>query len=165
MIEPPGSASDSLLMMQFADQWSTANGSDVAFMSSAGLHAHGHRKGWNWVTQEVTDGMAARFEDVEEISGEPTLAYILGHGVDGSERPLILVRGVVARDPDGVIRWPGDVPEGLVGAPVFSTRLIGDGDIKVVCLGVVLPGARNNVIATFDSIRTAIASTIPSGLG
>jgi hypothetical protein len=72
---------------------------------------------------------------------------------------LLLIRGGIARDATGPM-WQGEVPEGLAGAPVFSTRLVGGGGIKIVCLGVLQPGTLNPRIATFDAIRTAVGSVL-----
>jgi hypothetical protein len=158
MIEPVGAASDILVMTKFAEQWTHDETTGVAFTPFARLHEHGRRKGWRWTTQEVTDGLAARTQDIAAISAEPQPAYVLGHGVDGTERPLLLVRGSVRRDEHGTIRWCETARDGLHGSPVFATRATERG-VKLVCLGVLLPEARDHPIATFDLIRTAIAAT------
>jgi hypothetical protein len=163
MIKPSGAASDVLLMPRFAEQWTQDAPSGAAFTPFAGLHEHGRRKGWQWVTQEVTDGLAARAQDVAQITAEPQLAYILGHGVHGTERPLVLVRANVQRDGHGTIRWSGTAEDGLPGSPVLMARVVDGRGIKLVCLGVLLPGAQDNPIGTFDLIRTAIAGALPAG--
>ena len=161
MISPAGAASDLLLMTKFADQWNHDGASGTAFMTFAGLHEHGRRKGWSWVTQEVTDGLAARAQDVAEIAAGPEPAYVLGHGVDGTERPLTLVRGGVRRDREGTMRWFGPGVEDLTGSPVFVPRLVSGRGVRIVCLGLLQTGGPDSPIGTFDLIRRAIEATIP----
>ncbi|MFJ8859963.1 hypothetical protein ACIRD8_16190 [Streptomyces sp. NPDC102451] len=157
LCEPVGSA-EKLLMTDFADGWTVLGDLGVAVMPTAGLHAHGSRKGWSWATDEITDGLAARHEDIARIGAEPLPAYILGHDVgepDG-ERLQAVVVGQVARGTDGHVRWDSTVPEGCAGAPVFVGEELGDDRLKLVCVGLVLPGGKQNRIATFDRIRTAV---------
>ena len=80
-------------------------------------------------------------------------------------RPLVLLTSTVRRDDAGVVRWVGPVPDGLVGGPVFTIRDLGGGAIKVVCLGVLLPGTQDNPVATFDAIRRAGTDALPAILG
>jgi hypothetical protein len=162
MIEPSGGASDVLLMMRFADQWTHDEPSGAAFMAFAGLHEHGRRQGWRWTTQEVTDGVAARPDDVKRIGDEPQLAYVLGHGAQGGARPLLLLRGKVSRDQQGTIRWRAPAEDGLAGSPVFVPQAT-DRGIRLVCLGVLLVGGQDGPIATFDLVRQAIAAAVQRG--
>jgi hypothetical protein len=157
MVQPSGAAADALLVPSFADQWTLAG--DVAFMVTVGLHQHARRKGWSWDTQEVTDGLAATAADVE-VAGAG-LGYVVGHGVNESGRPLSLLRGGLSRAADGTVHWGGSRPSGLVGAPVLAPRPVGEGGVKVVCLGVLLPDGR---VATFDVIRVAVEQSLPPGL-
>lgn len=129
-------------------------------MPTGGLHALARRKQWEWATDEITDGLAARAEDVAAVGAEPVPAYVLGHdvGPDRTDRPQAVVVGNVVRGTDdGRVWWNGTVPVGCVGAPVFVGVPLGDQRFKLVCLGVVLPavGSRHPV-ATFDGIRSAV---------
>jgi hypothetical protein len=55
------------------------------------------------------------------------------------------------------IFWDGDLPEGCVGAPVFTNASVGGNSYKLVCIGVALPrDGRRQPIATFDRIRVAL---------
>lgn len=153
----PVMSAEKLLMTDFADGWTVLGDLGVAVMPTAGLHAHGTRKGWSWTTDEITDGLAANDEDIARIGAEPQPAYILGHDVGArGERLLAVVVGDVARGTDGHVHWGSTVPEGCTGAPVFVGTELGGGRLKLVCVGVVLPGEKQNRIATFDRIRTAV---------
>ncbi|MFD9503656.1 hypothetical protein [Streptomyces sp. NPDC060035] len=154
----PAMSAEKLLMTDFAAGWTVLGELGVAVMSTAGLHAHGARKGWSWATDEITDGLAANDEDIARIGAEPQPAYILGHDVgetDG-ERLQAVVVGQVARGDDSHVHWDSALPVGCAGAPVFVGNPLGGGRIKLVCVGVVLPGEKQNRIATFDRIRTAL---------
>ncbi|MDX3433664.1 MULTISPECIES: hypothetical protein [unclassified Streptomyces] len=157
LCEPEMSA-EKLLMTDFAEGWTVLGDLGVAVMPTAGLHAHGRRKGWSWATDEITDGLAARHEDIARIGAEPRPAYILGHdvGEQDGERLQAVVVGRVARGADGHVHWDSTVPEGCAGAPVFVGEELGDDRFRLVCVGLVLPGAERNRIATFDRIRTAV---------
>lgn len=157
LCEPTMSA-EKLLMRDFADGWIHLAGIGVAVMPTAGLHAHGERKGWRWATDEITDGLAAREEDLAAIGTEPMPAYILGHdvGAERGERLQAVVVGNVVRSADGSMRWDRAVPLGCVGAPVFVSLPLGDQQFKLVCAGLILPGDSRNPIATFDRIRGAV---------
>ncbi|MER6238105.1 hypothetical protein ABT185_18950 [Streptomyces clavifer] len=168
LCEPVMSA-EKLLMTDFADGWTVLGDLGVAVMPTAGLHAHGRRKGWSWTTDEITDGLAAHHEDIAGIGDGPLPAYILGHdvGETSGERQQAVVVGHVARGQDGHIRWDSTVPEGCVGAPVFTGDELGGDSFKLVCVGLVLPGEKQNRIATFDLIRTAVreaaaSATVPT---
>ncbi|MFD6279406.1 hypothetical protein ACFWFI_28130 [Streptomyces sp. NPDC060209] len=157
LCEPVMSA-EKLLLTDFADGWTVLGDLGVAVMPTAGLHAHGKRKGWSWATDEITDGLAAHHEDIARIGAEPRTAYILGHdvGETGGERLQAVIVGQVARGDDGHVRWDSTVPEGCAGAPVFVGSELGGDSFKLVCIGLVLTGEKQNRIATFDRIRTAV---------
>lgn len=161
MIEPAGAAADKLLVTDVAGLW-THDAAGFAFVPSTFLHAHGQRKGWHWTTQELTDGFAATAQDLVDLGAGQRRGYILGHTVDGTRRPLVLISGRLRRDDAGVISWVGSVPDGTVGSPVFTVRQLDARSFKVVCLGVLLPGTGDNLVATFDAIRLAVAATLPS---
>ncbi|MET7449525.1 hypothetical protein [Streptomyces sp. NPDC005508] len=116
----PGMSAEKLLMTDFAEGWTVLGDLGVAVMPTAGLHAHGRRKGWSWTTDEITDGLAARHEDIARIGAEPRPAYILGHdvGEQDGERLQAVVVGRVARGADGHVHWDSTVPE---GAPVLRS--------------------------------------------
>ncbi|WP_203182341.1 hypothetical protein [Streptomyces pratensis] len=154
----PVTSAEKLLVTDFADAWTVLGDLGVAVMPTAGLHAHGRRKGWNWTTDEITDGLAAHPDDIARIGAEPRPAYILGHDVgqtDGARLQAVVV-GQVARGDDGHVRWDSTVPEGCAGAPVFVGEALGDDRFKLVCVGLVLAGEKQNRIATFDRIRAAV---------
>ncbi|MFD4031757.1 hypothetical protein ACFWVP_14840 [Streptomyces sp. NPDC058637] len=161
----PAMSADKLLMTDFADGWTVLGDSGVAVMPTAGLHAHGTRKGWSWATDEITAGLAAHDDDIARIGTEPRPAYVLGHDVgetDG-ERPLAVIVGQVARGDDGHVHWGTTVPEGCAGGPVFVGEDLGGGRCKLICVGLVLPGEKQNRIATFDRVRSGIREAASAG--
>ncbi|HEY5832991.1 hypothetical protein [Streptomyces sp.] len=176
---------DELVMPGFAKKWSRAGDLGVAVMPTVELHLHAERKGWSWASQEVTAGLAAQPEDIAGLGAEPVPAYALGHEVTGDpghrrpERPQTLLAGTVTRTADGTTRWSGPLPEGCAGAPVFAGLPHAGGQVKLVCLGLLLPGgpgeARgpgdapgsagprdSGTVATFDKLRPAIHALTPS---
>lgn len=156
----PVMSATKLLVTDFAEGWIHLDGLGVAVMPTAGLHAHGARKGWRWTTDEVTEGIAAKEVDVAGIGVDPVAAYALGHlaEADNGEREQAVVIGGVTRTSSGSFQWVGDLPQGCVGAPVFFNRGLGGNRYKLVCVGVVLPGDRHHPIATFDRVRTALST-------
>jgi hypothetical protein len=159
----PAMSAEKLVMVDFAEGWIHLDGLGVAVMPTAGLHAHGTRKGWRWTTDEVTDGVAATDEDIAGLGADPVVAYLLGHDVAAGSgaREQAVVVGEVARTSGGGVGWVGRLPQGCVGAPVFiASPLSGDG-FKLVCVGVALPGDGHHTIATFDRIRTALRTVAP----
>ncbi|MFE2090459.1 hypothetical protein [Streptomyces sp. NPDC059460] len=153
-------SANALAMLAFEDGWIPLGDSGVAVMPAAPLHALARRKRWEWATDEITDGLAAKEQDVAGIGDEPVPAYVLGHdvGPDRTDRPQAVVVGTVVRDAvDGPVWWNGIVPVGCVGAPVFVGIHLDGRQFRLVCLGVILPedGSRHPV-ATFDRIRSAV---------
>jgi hypothetical protein len=173
LVEPELPA-DELVMPGFRKKWSPAGDSGVAVMPTVDLHLHAERKGWRWAAQEVTAGLAAQPEDIAALGAEPLAAYALGHEVTGDPgskhpgRPQTLLAGTVSRsrtDGADTVVWGGPVPEGCAGAPVFAGLPHADGQVKLVCLGALLPadGDRTGgVVATFDRLRPAIHALSPS---
>lgn len=155
--EPAGVASDGILMPDFSAQWIHLPAVGLAAMPTGGLHGHAEDRGWRWRTQQVTDGVAARGDDIDRIGADPGSAFVLalGVGADGS-RPLEAVIERLVRDGDEV-RITTELPPGYVGAPVFGVQAQGDGEVALRCLGLVLPGGGGHPIATFDRIRAALA--------
>jgi hypothetical protein len=162
MIEPPDTASDYLALQDSAEFWHRRSG--AAAMSSLVLHDHAQRKGWRWRTQEVTEGWAARVEDVRAIGAEPRNAWALGHlSVEPpteEKRPLAISRSQIARDPDRVIRWRGELPEGFTGAPVFTADHDGGREFRLRCVGLIADDHRNPTVVTFDVIRALISNEV-----
>lgn len=153
----PRMSAELLLMPKFEDQWITLPDLSVAVMPAGGLHEHAARKGWHWSTDEVTEGIAATPADLAAIGADSVPSLILGHDVGPSwERTQAVVIGGVSRGTDGAVRRDRAMPDGCVGAPVFTGLPRDDGNWKLVCLGVVLPGARLNALAPFDRIRAAV---------
>lgn len=72
-------------------------------MSTNGLHEHARRKGCSWVTQEVTDGLAAWVDTITRIGIEPTAAFVLGH--PGDRRHPACRGGYRAREPGWTVRF------------------------------------------------------------
>jgi hypothetical protein len=161
LTEPAGMASDVLVMPRFSDRWQHRPDLGVAVMSTDGLHEHARRKGWSWVTQEVTDGLAARVDTIARIGAEPATAFVLGHPVGhpvGRNRgPAEVATGQVSLV-DGDLRFVGDLVDGYVGGPVFIIEPLGSGAAAVKCLGLLLPGRSWHPLATFDRIRDMIAT-------
>jgi hypothetical protein len=197
LCDPPVNA-DLLLLPGFADLWMRPAGLGIAAMPTDALHAHGTRKGWRWTTDDITDDVAAREADVARAAERPTAVFILGHEVSrpdvhkatarttsvdrpiptpasatapapiSPERPQTVTPARAIRAADGVIRVYGDVPQGLVGAPVFTVLPRPDDDAALVCLGMVLPaapavpgGPARHPIAPFDVIRAALPLLSP----
>ncbi|MFB7310259.1 hypothetical protein [Streptomyces sp. NPDC056192] len=79
-------SADAIAMVKFEQEWTPLGDSGVAVMPTGGLHALARRKRWEWATDEITDGLAARAEDVAAVGAEPVPAYVLGHDV-GPDRP------------------------------------------------------------------------------
>jgi hypothetical protein len=159
----PDMSAEKLLVMDFAEEWIHLDDLGVAVMPTSGLHAHGARKGWRWTTDEITDGLAAKEEDIARLGAEPTAAYLLGHDVDSvnGEREQTVVVGGVTRTDSGSVSWVGEMPQGCVGTPVFTLSHRGGDSFKLVCVGVVLPGDGHHPIAPFDRIRTAVGALAP----
>lgn len=158
----PVMSAQKLMMLDFAEGWTHLGDLGVAVMPSAGLHAHGARKGWHWTTDEITDGIAATEQDIAALGESPVPAYLLGHVNDGdTPREQAVVIGWITRKGDGSVEWIGDLPQGCVGAPVFIGAPVGEGSFKLVCVGVMLPADDHHTIAPFDRIRAAL-SAVPS---
>ncbi|MGW0794110.1 hypothetical protein [Streptomyces sp. NPDC002692] len=159
----PVMSAEKLMMIDFAEQWTHLDGLGVAVMPSAGLHAHGARKGWQWTTDEITDGIAATEQDIAGLGESPVQAYLLGHVNDGDgPREQAVVIGRIIREDDGRIQWIGDLPQGCVGAPVFISAPRGANSFKLVCVGVALPAGEHHTIAPFDRIRAALTAFPPN---
>ncbi|MGW3092584.1 hypothetical protein ACWDCC_03960 [Streptomyces sp. NPDC001102] len=159
----PVMSAEKLMMLDFAEGWIHLGDLGVAVMPSAGLHAHGERKGWHWTTDEITDGIAATEEDIAGFGESPVQAYLLGHVSDGDgSRDQAVVIGRIARSGDGGMQWIGDLPQGCLGAPVFVGAPLGEDSFKLVCVGVVLSADGHNAIATFDRIRAALKAFPPN---
>ncbi|MEV7387837.1 MULTISPECIES: hypothetical protein [unclassified Streptomyces] len=168
----PAMSAEKLMVIHFAEGWTHLGDLGVAVMPSAGLHAHGARKGWHWTTDEITDGIAATEGDIAGLGESPVPAYLLGHVTDGDvSREQAVVIGRITRSDDGGIRWIGDLPQGCVGAPVFIGVPLGDNRFKLVCVGVTLPAGDHHTVAAFDRIRAALkafpsdSTSAPDGAG
>lgn len=161
----PELPADELVLPGFSRKWFRIEELGVAVMPTVDLHLHGERKGWTWSVQEVTEGLAARPEDIEALGPEPLPAYLLGHEVTEPDsrhpgRPQILLESTVTRTAEGVVRWDGPLPHGCAGAPVFA-GLPHEQGLKLVCLGLVRPG-EPATLATFDELRPAIHHLSPA---
>ncbi len=153
----PQMSADLLLMPDFKSRWTALAALGVAVMPSEGMHQHAVRKSWQWATDEVTEGIGATPADLAVIGSGPVASLVLGHDVGpAGERLQAAVVGGVSRGVDGALRWDRAMPDGCVGAPVFTGLPLGEGKWKLVCLGVVLPGSGLNGIAPFDQIRAAV---------
>jgi len=153
----PEMSAELLLMGDFADGWIRLEDLGVAVMPTGALHTHADRKGWQWTTDEITDGMAAHESDLAAIGSRPAPAYVLGHDIGPQrERLQVVVAGGVLRDTAGALRWDREMPEGCVGSPVFMVVPHGSSQLKLVCIGVILPGQRGNEIVGFDRIRATV---------
>lgn len=163
LIEPTGAASDYLAVTDFEQMWSRRSG--VAVMRTFFLHEHAAKKGWSWAAAQITEGVAGTAEHVRAVDGEPRRAYALGHvtrelGELGEQRPLAIATSNIARDPDGVVRWQGSLPDGFAGGPVFVAEPRGDRAFNLRCLGLIASAERNPDVHTFDTIRSLIAELV-----
>ncbi|WP_329136053.1 hypothetical protein OG552_23580 [Streptomyces sp. NBC_01476] len=191
----PELPADELVMPAFVKKWTRLGTSGVAVMPTTDLHIHAERGNWRWTTDEITSGLAAQPDDIALLGPAPLPAYLLGHevvqepGSKAVDRPQLLVQGAVTRDtPDDPARWTGRVPLGFEGAPVFAALPMPDGEqVKLVCLGLVLPTApaelanpadpaptdgaadspeaaapEGGTVITFDRLRGAIHAVTPS---
>lgn len=157
-------SSNNLLMTDFQEGWIPLGDSGVSVMPTTVLHALARRKGWAWATDEITEGLAAKAEDIEALGDDPVPAYALGHdvGPDRTQREQAVILGEVLRTGDGhAFVWRGPVPQGCVGAPVFVGLGLDGRHVRLVCLGVLLSaegeGERAlNPVATFDRIRAEV---------
>lgn len=164
----PELPADELVLPSFSRKWTRLGDLGVAVMPTTDLHIHAERKGWNWTTHEVTSGLAAQPSDIAMVGTEPLPAYLLGHevteepGAKHAERPQVLLPGTVSRQDADPVRWTGPFPEGLAGAPVFTVLPVDEDQVKLVCLGLALPGDPTPTVVTFDLLRPAIHAVTPS---
>jgi hypothetical protein len=161
----PGLPADELVLPGFSRKWFRIEGLGVAVMPTVDLHLHGERRGWGWSVQEVTDGLAARPEDIAALGAQPLTAYLLGHevtepGTRHPGRPQTLLEGTVTRTAEGTVVWDGPLPDGCAGAPVFA-GLPHEQGLKLLCLGLARPGGPAT-LATFDELRPAIHNLSPA---
>ncbi|MBY8877038.1 hypothetical protein [Actinacidiphila acidipaludis] len=186
----PELPADELVLPSFARKWTRLGDLGVAVMPTTDLHIHAEKRGWHWTTDEVTAGLAAQPADIAQIGAEPLPAYALGHTVEEQagrkhpDRPQVLLPGAVTRtsdDPAAPVRWTTPLPDGFAGAPVFAAVPMDDDQIKLVCLGLLLPAIRpvaprqapegapaattpaaSATVVTFDLLRPAIHAVTPS---
>ena len=159
--EPADAASDAIVLPDFANRWLHLPEIGVAAMPTGGLHGYAEDRGWRWRTQQVTDAVAAPADAIARVGAEPSAAFVLALGVaDDGSRPLEAVIERVVRDGDN-LRLTTELPAGYVGAPVFGTEALSDGELALRCLGLVLLGEHGgHRIATFDRIRSALAAVV-----
>ena len=74
----------------------------------------------------------------------------------GPEPALCRARRAIRDDDD--IWFTAALPNGYVGAPVFTVDHLAGSDVALRCLGLVLPGDDDHPLATFDQIRAALAA-------
>ncbi|MYS19432.1 hypothetical protein GA0115240_108021 [Streptomyces sp. DvalAA-14] len=171
----PELPADELVLPGFVKKWTPLGDLGAAAMPTTDLHIHAERKGWSWSTDEITSGLAAQPEDIALLGPEPLPAYLLGHEVVAvperktPDRPQSLVPGTVSRPaPDGPVRWSGPRPAGFDGAPLFAALPLLDDQVKLICLGLVLPAAddgpagEDGVVVTFDLLRPAVHALTPA---
>ena len=186
----PELPADELVLPSFSRKWTRLGGLGAAVMPTTDLHIHAEKRGWQWTTDEITAGLAAQPADIALIGAEPLPAYALGHTVEEEagrkhpDRPQVLLPGAVTRtsdDPAAPVRWTTPLPDGFAGAPVFAAVPMEDGQVKLVCLGLVLPAIRpvaprrapegapaattpaaSATVVTFDLLRPAIHAVTPS---
>lgn len=143
--------------------WSRRSG--VAVMRTLFLHEHAAKKGWSWAAVQITEGTAGTAQHVHAVDAQPRRAYALGHitrepGDVGEQRPLAIATSNIARDPDGVVRWQGSLPDGFAGGPVFVAEPRGHREFVLRCLGLIASADRNPDVHTFDAIRSLIAELV-----
>jgi hypothetical protein len=153
----PDLSAEHLVMFNFAGKWTRIPQLGIAVLPAAELDTYADGKGWHWTVDEITDGLAARSDDVATTGLTSVPAYVLGHHVGpGKDRTQTVFIGAVAMDLRGKLRWMAPLPEGCAGSPVFMFVPPGGRDVKLVCLGLVLPGDDPCEIIPFDRIRRAI---------
>lgn len=135
-IEPAGGASDSLLIAQFAQEW-TRGGSgseEFAVTPFASYDAHARTKGWSWDTQQVSVGRCANPADWKAL--DRSWAYVLYHPAQDKSRPVAVAVNGLRRDGK---HWmlAKELPRGALGAPVFSLRPAGGQAVRLVAVGLV----------------------------
>lgn len=157
--EPAGVAPDAITVAEITPGWARFPGDGVAVLPTAGLHRYAGDGGWRWRVQPVPAGIAAGPEVVERSTAAAGSAFVLAHGVraDGS-RPLEVAIERVVRDGD-TVRITTELPQGYVGAPVFTVHADATGEVSLYCLGLVLPGVDGHPVATFDRIRAVLPAT------
>ncbi|MDG6105646.1 hypothetical protein Daura_13135 [Dactylosporangium aurantiacum] len=131
---------------------------------TAFLHEHAAKKGWSWAHTQITEGVAAKAEQVRAVGAQPCPAYALGHvvrelGAPGEARPLAIATSTVARDPDGVVRRRGSLRDGFAGGPVLGTERNGR-KFVLRCLGLLASAGRNPDLVTLDAIRSLIEGLV-----
>ncbi|TXR96186.1 hypothetical protein EAO73_32095 [Streptomyces sp. col6] len=157
-------SANALMMPRFQEGWIPLGDTGVSVLPAGVLHALARRKKWAWATDEITDGIAAKAEDIALLGDGPVPAYVLGHdvGPDRTQREQAVVVGEIVRRDDGEgFVWGGPVPRGCAGAPVFVGLHLAERSFKLMCLGVLLPGEGEDEtachpVAGFDHIRTAV---------
>jgi hypothetical protein len=167
MARYPDRACEVLLFTHWADQWSRPADSniDVALLPFFHLESHARRKGWEWNTQEVTDGMLLQpAEQVPALADEPA-----AYGYEPSQlrnpahqRPVL--RPISFQHlPNGTPGVAG-TPASFAGAPVIALTPRPDGNARFVVAGMI--GSPNSTDATSPNpftpapqIRTAAAET------
>lgn len=157
-------SANGLMMLRFQEGWIPLGDSGVSALPTPVLHALARRKGWAWATDEITDGIAAKAEDVSALGDAPVPAYVLGHdvGPDRTQREQVVVVGEVVQSGDGQeFVWGGHAPRGCTGAPVFVGLRLEERSFKLVCLGVLLPGegegeGAHHPVASFARIRAGM---------
>jgi hypothetical protein len=160
-----GPAADYLALVKLQKHWARRHG--AAVVVSRVLHEHAERKGWQWRTQEVREGIAGGTERLSAALADGTRrAWALGHlaeetiEVPGEPRPQALVSSGVTRDPDRAVRWRGEVPMGFAGAPVFVAEQRGRVEFALLCIGLLGSDDRNATVITFDTVRDLIRRTV-----
>jgi hypothetical protein len=116
MARDPDRASEVLLFTHWADQWSRPADSniDVALLAFFHLESHARRKGWEWNTQEVTDGMLLQSAEQVPVLADELAAY----GYEPSQLRNPAHQRPVLR-PISFQHLPNGAP-GVVGTPAIG---------------------------------------------
>ena len=171
MVDAPDAA-EVLLFRDWSDQWlrPTDPNADVAVLPFAHLDNHAARKGWNWTTQEVTDGMLLKPADrVAVLPGELAVyGYEPSQLGSAAQRPSVRPVGIESL-PNGSVGVVG-APASFTGAPVIALAELPDGYARFVVAGLVgssthADPAAPRPLVPASLIRTAAAQVADRLLG
>ena len=122
------------------------------------LVAHAERKGWNWCTDEVTDGMLHSGDRLVVWRGELAAYGYEADGADGIARQQPVLRAVdIVPTGDGTPGVSG-VPASFVGAPVVALTPRTDGKLGFFVVGMVGGGQLTTGMAQSEPLRPLVSA-------
>lgn len=166
VVSDPGTA-EHLVFQGWSHAWQYPADRRVGLAALPHYHlaAHAERKGWSWLTDEVTDGMLHCGDQLAVWRGELAAYSYEADGATGIARQQPVLRAVdIVPARDGT---PGisDVPASLVGAPIMALTPRADGDLGFFVVGMVGAGQLNADTAHAGPLRALVpAAAIRSGV-